>query len=199
MGSSGSRSLEEDDENVITIRKQIGRRSSLNILKRIDTRSTPAPTLPPQCLPSGIHGSKGSQAISDLADNPRNTSSPHSSGGSDTTTVIHDTRRDSAPRGSGIFTALTLQSDEHRAQTPEIIPDSQDPTEHGRFSRSSGDQIDWNKTPTKAPMLPTPSFLGEESPTKYGLDATFEFDMDDTMSQAKRRTTSGPELFKVCY
>ena len=50
--------------------------------------------------------------------------------------------------------------------------------------------------PSIAPLLPVPSVLDSESPSKYGFDDVMRTARDMTI-QSKRRTISGPDLFEV--
>lgn len=181
MGLNASRPDSLDDENVITVRKQIGRRSSLNILKKIDARSQSRSRL--STAPETSSASEESAIVVTSQDQP-DCASIHSipQDESDVTTIVHSKETDSVYDDSCSVTDKQSSHDDNDA-TPRSEP--LDPISNR------------TQTPASLPMLPSPAVLDEESPTKYGLNRSFMVEQETTARQMKRWTTSGPELFKV--
>lgn len=180
MGGNTSRAVGENDKQTITVRKQIGRRSSLNILKRIGSYSDSRPTATPLPIPT-VHVKAPSEPI-----------------------VVRNIAADSPP-----ISVLTVSSNDSKCTTVVRKSTDESEVDNARFNTSQEDVIEGRRSVsaassrpsirivTPAPFLPSPSVLEEESPTKYGLNQHYNLEQDAATSKAKRQTKSGAELFEV--
>ena len=201
MGTTASRTTkeEEEDNSVKPVRRQIGKRSSVTLLGRLDSRSTsartpyeqssdlsvenPDPPSAPVYVPrySRQFSSNSATTVASkpvtifhhkptlYAESTTSTIGPSKIDGVDEV----DKRIDEESESEQDF-RMPNDLDDSRAETPRaIIP-----------------------KPSFAPLLPVPPVLGSESPSNYGFDDVMRTARDSAM-QSKRRTISGPELFEV--
>ena len=184
MGAQGSKSSNDDDRNTITIRKQIGRKSSVNILKKLDKRSqsdgrgNSSTAVVPALITDGGMEEKPTYTVAPAE--------PVLSRQSTITTVV---RRSSNTPDDYVFRPAVPDR-----QGEQFIAGNEDDVSETN-SIYSADETPRLETPL--PLLPPPPVLEEESPTKYGLKESYSLEPEYSVRDAKRRTASGPELFKV--
>jgi len=213
MGLNNSRPSNDESTSIKPIRKQIGKRSSVNFLSRLDSRSAsgqkqePAYTVGASvAAPESVHDS--SEESSSTFTPPTENSSRQVSSESATTllsrdtTVIHHKSADS----TDIVSSKSIASNKDtEVETGEDANADHEVDEVKSEEDSLSDPEDDIAEPTPilepprslAPLLPPPSMLERESPSKYGFDGVIESAREECASPSKRRTLTGPELFNV--
>lgn len=209
MGANSSRPPGRDESDIQTVRRQIGKRSSVNFLSRLDSRDTS--TQPPELTVS--HRSPGSSEDSTLY--PRTPSSSEQ-------TAVESTATTDSGQGSMFRHRATLSSETQQtvigpgrksSSDKAEVAEETDHTAESALDEEEEDheplEVDESRVetplarsapipaPPPALLLAPPSLLGSESPSKYGFDEVWESAQKMTSQSAKRRTMSGPELFSV--
>lgn len=202
MGTNVSRATGDDDNAVKPIRKQIGKRSSVTLLGRFDSRSTSAKTQNEVPDKSTVDTTKDESAP---------TGEPPKTQHEVPDKPIVDTTKDScAPTGDPRHYSrqISSQSATTIASKPATVVHHKSTisaestiTTIGPSNKDGIDEVentsepDSEQEPSLPPSLPAPSVLDRESPSKYGFDDVMK--SADSMLLSKRRTLSGPELFEV--
>lgn len=212
MGANSSRPPGYDENNIQPVRRQIGKRSSVNFLSRLDSRST-STQLPEQTV---SHRTPDSSEDSTLYPNTPSSSEQ---------TSITDSNKGSILRHKATLSSETQQtvigpdrkSSSDEAEVVKEVEEADD-TAEGAFDEDEAKEeeeehdlpeVDESRVetplarsapilaPAPALLLASPSLLGSESPSKYGFDEVWESAQKMTSQSAKRHTMSGPELFSV--
>jgi len=219
MGANSSKPPGRDDSNIQPVRRQIGKRSSVNFLSRLDSRST-STQLPEQTV---SHRSPDSSEDSTLY--PITPSSSEQTAAESTSTT--DSNRGSVFRHKATLSSETQQTvigpaRKSSSDKDEVAEDAEEAEEAEEADDTAGGALDREEEkhdlperdesrvetplarsapiPKPAPtlLLPPTSLLGSESPSKYGFDEVWA-SAENMMMSAKRRTMSGPELFSVSF
>ncbi|GAB7345162.1 hypothetical protein MBLNU457_3547t1 [Dothideomycetes sp. NU457] len=209
MGANSSKTPGRDESDIQPVRRQIGKRSSVNFLSRLDSRST-STQLPEQTV---SHHSAGSSEDSTLY--PTTPSSSEETAAE--STLNTDSNKGSVFRHRATLSSETQQTvigpDRKSSSDKAEVADEVDHTAEGAPDEEEEEQdlaeIDESRVatplarsapipmPAPALLLPPTSLLGSESPSKYGFDEVWESAQRMTSPSAKRRTMSGPELFSA--
>ena len=181
MGLNASKPIGEGDKNFTAVKKQIGRRSSINLLKKLDTRAQTNTRSQEGLTICSSGGSEDSPVII----TPVQTLESGS---------LHSTATSRSEATTVVCNKALSHSEESvdSIETDEKSPHRDDSTKAGAHSPDRTRA----ETPSAPPFLPPPPVLEEESPTKYGLNTLYSLE-HETTTQVKRRTTTGPELFKA--
>jgi len=215
MGANSSKSSGGDESNIQPVRRQIGKRSSVNFLSRLDSRGT-SNQIPEQTT---THSGRAPGSSEDSTLYP---ATPTSSGQIRLeSTSISESNRGSIYRHKATLSSETQQTvigptrnnSPDRAEETDSITDSVTDNDEGEEEEDHNEAEDTDldesrvetplalsapiPTPSPAPLLPFTSVLESESPSKYGFDEVWESAQKMTSQSAKRRTMSGPELFSV--
>jgi len=217
MGLNNSRPSNDESTSIKPIRKQIGKRSSVNFLSRLDSRSAsgqkqePAYTVGESvAAPESVHDS--SEESSSTFTPPTQNSSRQVSSDSATTLLSRDTTviHHKSANSTDIASSKSVASNDIPAKEVDAWDDADvhyevEADEVRSEEESLSDPEDNIAEPTPlpeaprslAPLLPPPSMLERESPSKYGFDGVIENAREECASLSKRRTLTGPELFNV--
>jgi len=216
MGLNNSRPSNDESTSIKPIRKQIGKRSSVNFLSRLDSRSASGQKQQPTytvvesvTAAESVHDS--SEESSSTFTPPTQNSSRQVSSDSATTllsrdtTVIHHKSANSTDIVSSKSIASNKDTTAEEVETDEDANADHEIDEVQSEEESLSDPEDDIAEPTPvpesarslAPLLPPPSMLERESPSKYGFDGVIESAREECASLSKRRTLTGPELFNV--
>ena len=166
MGANSSKSEVDEEKGVNYIKKQIGKRSSINILKRSDARAASDTTFADTSFISQYDGSSEATLL-DLKGIDRTGS------------------RLSAISDRSVASTVVRQ------HTGEL--DSLSGSDESQGSVVDEKEYDKEQTPRSKPL---PRLRAQVSPTR-GAEIALDDDIRSAHAQTRRRTASGPELFKV--
>jgi len=193
MGSNGSRPATNEESDIKPVRKQIGKRSSVNFLSRLDSRPNSGQRLNRNSLPLPTAESKEIDSSFTLQISDGHCSSDSiSTIKSKDTTVIHHKREDST-----IKTAVASENVDGTDDGQNFGEESTEDTICSEENKEATLVSNPVATISDPPLLPSLSILERESPSKYGLEEAMQSARNLEMPKAKRRTMSGPELFEV--
>jgi len=219
MGANSSKTPGGDEDNIQPIRRQIGKRSSVNFLSRLDSRGT------------NNQASDQTASLASRTPHPSDSTLFSTTPKSPSPVRVESTSGSESNRGSVYRHKATLSNETQQTvigpttksssgsvgetdRTDDSISDDDDESEAGENPSSDAENtsdVDEDRVetplarslpipaPSPAPLLPFTSVLESESPSKYGFDEVWENAQQMTSQSAKRRTMSGPELFSVSY
>lgn len=184
MGASSSKQEPEEDKSGKYIKRQIGKRSSVNILKRAEPRKTSTPTFSAASCPTQYDGSSEPLPWLDLKKTNRTETTPSpESDRSDASTVV---RRYSSESLDATCISLSTASE----TTAEEAKDK------GNQYKTTTNGKRRNVAPVSG-VPPTSSLRQQAAPQKDDARDDTRDEKSKVRAQARRRTASGPELFRV--